>query len=475
MAPGGQRPAVGQLGPLQAPPCAEMVGHGQDAHRPRGDNTSRWFPSALDLQGRFARGARDRPGRPANLTPRGDGGTGCGGIWWCSRRLLELFGCPRCGEALDPEDASDPELRGAVSPGSPLSGPGRVSRPVAARSPPTTRRRGPSRASATSGTPSTTCVTRTPVLRGLLPRPRHGVAARQDGARRRMRQGALHPLSRPPSRLARRPGRLERGGGGGPQPRILRQRPRGASPTSAPPRSSPAPSTWSCASGCCITSRIPVPGSGRLVRLLSPRGRILVYLYSRPARFGARRDGPGRLRRAALGDGAHPAPPAAPASSAPDRRLLYVGVVQLGAAGQRAGVGAAGPLAHGGLPGQALSQPLPRHLRPLQRPRRAPLPVGGPGAVVRRGGARRRRRPGRGRLVRPRPPRSRSGRIDHHAPCRDQRARSANSDDVRRGEGTPYWDFGGSVSSICVGVAGARRVETGPLAWGGRSTRYPSR
>ncbi len=82
----------------------------------------------------------------------------------------------------------------------------------------------------------------------------------------------------------------------------------------------------------------PRAGFGGLVRWLSPRGRILVYLYSRPARFGARRMAlaasaalrsvtvrtPHRLLRLI---------------SAPIAVLLYVGVVQLGAAGQRAGVG----------------------------------------------------------------------------------------------------------------------------------------
>ena len=82
----------------------------------------------------------------------------------------------------------------------------------------------------------------------------------------------------------------------------------------------------------------PRAGFGSLVRLLSPSGRILVYLYSRPAQFGARRVAlsaaevfravtvrtPHRLLRIV---------------SAPVAALLYVGVVRLGALGQRLGIG----------------------------------------------------------------------------------------------------------------------------------------
>jgi SAM-dependent methyltransferase len=82
----------------------------------------------------------------------------------------------------------------------------------------------------------------------------------------------------------------------------------------------------------------PRDGFRRLVKMLSPTGRILVYLYSRPAQFGARRMAlsaaavfravtvrtPHRLLRLA---------------SAPVAALLYLGVVQLGAFGQRVGVG----------------------------------------------------------------------------------------------------------------------------------------
>ncbi len=82
----------------------------------------------------------------------------------------------------------------------------------------------------------------------------------------------------------------------------------------------------------------PRDGFRRLVRMLSPTGRILVYLYSRPAQFGARRLAlsaaavfravtvrtPHRLLRLV---------------SAPVAALLYLGVVQLGAFGQRMGVG----------------------------------------------------------------------------------------------------------------------------------------
>jgi len=82
----------------------------------------------------------------------------------------------------------------------------------------------------------------------------------------------------------------------------------------------------------------PQAGFRSLVRLLAPDGRILVYLYSRPAGFGARRLAlstaaafraltvrtPHRLLRLL---------------SAPVAALLYVGVVQLGALGRRARIG----------------------------------------------------------------------------------------------------------------------------------------
>ena len=81
----------------------------------------------------------------------------------------------------------------------------------------------------------------------------------------------------------------------------------------------------------------PRDGFRRLVRLLSPTGSILVYLYSRPAEFGARRLAlsaaavlrsvtvrtPHRLLRLL---------------SAPVAAVLYLGVVQLGAFGQRFGI-----------------------------------------------------------------------------------------------------------------------------------------
>ncbi len=82
----------------------------------------------------------------------------------------------------------------------------------------------------------------------------------------------------------------------------------------------------------------PRAGFGSLVKLLAPTGQILVYLYSRPAEFGARRLAlstaealraltvrtPHRLLRLL---------------SAPVAALLFLGVVQLGAFGQRVGIG----------------------------------------------------------------------------------------------------------------------------------------
>ncbi|HLM96372.1 MAG TPA: class I SAM-dependent methyltransferase [Acidimicrobiales bacterium] len=82
----------------------------------------------------------------------------------------------------------------------------------------------------------------------------------------------------------------------------------------------------------------PRGGFRALVRLLAPEGRILVYLYSRPSEFGARRLAlsaaaafrsltvrtPHRLLRLL---------------SVPVAALLYLGVVRFGAFGQRAGIG----------------------------------------------------------------------------------------------------------------------------------------
>jgi SAM-dependent methyltransferase len=82
----------------------------------------------------------------------------------------------------------------------------------------------------------------------------------------------------------------------------------------------------------------PRQGFGSLVRLLAPNGQILVYLYSRPPGFGARRLAlsaaralrtitvriPHRVLRALC---------------APVAAILYVGVVRLGAFGERVGIG----------------------------------------------------------------------------------------------------------------------------------------
>jgi SAM-dependent methyltransferase len=82
----------------------------------------------------------------------------------------------------------------------------------------------------------------------------------------------------------------------------------------------------------------PREGFRRLVRLLSPTGSILVYLYSRPAEFGARRIA---LSAAALLRAATVRTPhrLLRLLSAPVAALLYLGVVQLGALGQRFGIG----------------------------------------------------------------------------------------------------------------------------------------
>ena len=88
----------------------------------------------------------------------------------------------------------------------------------------------------------------------------------------------------------------------------------------------------------------PRAGFRSLVRLLAPGGRILVYLYSRPAGFGARRLAlsAARLLRTLTVRLPHRV---LRALSAPVAACLYLGVVRLGAFGQRVGVG---PLA--GLP-----------------------------------------------------------------------------------------------------------------------------
>ena len=95
----------------------------------------------------------------------------------------------------------------------------------------------------------------------------------------------------------------------------------------------------------------PRAGFRSLVRLLAPSGRILVYLYSRPAHFGARRLAlsaagvfraatvrtPHRLLRLVSG---------------PVAALLYLGVVRLGAFGQRVGIGPLGRLPMAGYRGK---------------------------------------------------------------------------------------------------------------------------
>ncbi len=82
----------------------------------------------------------------------------------------------------------------------------------------------------------------------------------------------------------------------------------------------------------------PREGFRALVRLLAPGGRILVYLYSRPATFGARRVAlaAARLLRAATVRVPHRV---LRILSAPVAASLYVGVVRLGALGARAGIG----------------------------------------------------------------------------------------------------------------------------------------
>ena len=200
------------------------------------------------------------------------------------RRLLELFVCPRCGGSLAADDGPGRDA-GVLFPGSPVPR-DRGVLDLRTRPPPSTpRRHAPSRASATSGTPSTTCATRTPIRRGVLPRPRHVVAGGQGRARRRLRQGPLHALPGPTSRRPGRPGRLERGRGSGAQPRPSTTS-SSCGPTSAVRPWSRAASTSSCAWECSITSRTPAPGSRRSSGCCRPPGGSSCYLYSRPSAFG---------------------------------------------------------------------------------------------------------------------------------------------------------------------------------------------
>jgi SAM-dependent methyltransferase len=82
----------------------------------------------------------------------------------------------------------------------------------------------------------------------------------------------------------------------------------------------------------------PRQGFGSLVRLLAPNGRILVYLYSRPSVFGARRLalGAARVLRGLTVRTPHRL---LRTICAPMAALLYVGVVRMGAFGERAGIG----------------------------------------------------------------------------------------------------------------------------------------
>ena len=213
------------------------------------------------------------------------------------RRLLELFVCPRCGEGLAP--VGDRRCRRArrttwcapTGTGSPatdgyLDLTGQLRRRRA-------RRPGPSRASATSGTPSTTCATRTPSSpRSISATSTWRLAGGQDRARRRMRQGPLHALSRPASRRARRPGRLERGGGGGAQPRAVPQRPRGeVRPPHAPRRGARQRRRGRVPRGAASPERSPAPGSPSWCGCWRPGGGS-----SSTSTAGRHGRGPGRWR-----------------------------------------------------------------------------------------------------------------------------------------------------------------------------------
>ena len=129
----------------------------------------------------------------------------------------------------------------------------------------------------------------------------------------------------------------------------------------------------------------PREGFRSLLNLLAPGGQMLLYLYSRPATFGARSVALSlatALRKVSV----RLSHPVLKALSTPIAALLYAGTVVPGRWGGALGRLRPGRPTHGHLPGQALPQPGPRHLRPPERAGGVPLRVVGPAALVRRGG-----------------------------------------------------------------------------------------
>ena len=183
-------------------------------------------------------------------------------------QVIDRLRCPQCGETIKPDGDEGavecpsghrwPMQRGYLD----------CSRGVGPRG---DHQRGPSPASASSGTTSTTSARGRGVRRRLLPGCGPTRPGREGRPRRRVREGPLHPVPGRAPRCCRRPRRLLGGGGRRPQPVRLPLRPGGASRISATPRSPRPASISSRAWASSITWTIRGPGFERLARLPGPR------------------------------------------------------------------------------------------------------------------------------------------------------------------------------------------------------------
>ncbi len=213
----------------------------------------------------------------------------------------------------------------------------------------------------------------------------------------------------------------------------------------------------------------PRRGFERLVALLAPTGRMLLYLYSRPQDAGIR--GMALWVAALLRTGTVRLPHrllkllSAPIAVRPVRGCRGTRAVR-GEARSRPSV----RVAHGCLPRKIPSQPGARHLRPAQCSRRAPLRVGRARSLVRRcqhgGGC----GPRRDRLVHPGPqgltvPVDRQGAdaprrimaviLSHNAPASLARCLQAVLDQTTPPEGVLVVDNASSPPAV---LAAARSV-----------------
>lgn len=101
---------------------------------------------------------------------------------------------------------------------------------------------------------------------------------------------------------------------------------------------SPQSMDFICCLGVLHHLEDPRAGFGRLVRLMAPGGRLLVYLYSRPETRGARQiglDAAAAVRRLTV----RLPHPLLRSLSVPIASALYLAVVLPGAAGRRMGIG----------------------------------------------------------------------------------------------------------------------------------------